>query len=171
VQAGSLDGAGGTVSCYDATQRSQVIANEAYVIYLVNEARLKDGKSILVPDTTLGVIARAHSDEMRGKCYFDHNSPTCGLEIPQDRFRVVFGYKPRCIGENIARRWGSLYSLSAEKMARTHVDLMNSPGHRENILYPTFEWLGIGISVNPHGDYWLTEEFVESGRADPALVW
>jgi len=119
---------------------------------------------VLIPDPTVGVVARRHSEEMRDKNYFDHHSPTPGLGNCQDRFRAIHGYKPRCIGENVARRWGSLYSLRLEKILASHTDLMNSPGHRKNILYPTFEWLGIGIASNPNGDYWITEVFVESGR-------
>ncbi|MGE5531729.1 MAG: CAP domain-containing protein [Bacteroidota bacterium] len=41
---------------------------------------------------------------------------------------------------------------------------MASTGHRHNIMYPTFEWLGVGIAANANGDYWITQVFVESGR-------
>lgn len=148
----------------DEKTRALLIANEAYLIYLVNAARLDDGQSILVPDPTMAVVARLHSDEMRDKSYFDHISPTPGLSNCQDRFKAIFGYKPRMIGENISRRWGTLYSLCAGKVLQSHYDLMASPGHRKNILYPTFEWLGMGISVNANGDYWITEVFVQNGR-------
>lgn len=157
----------GQEECLDAAAakvRTQLIANEAYIVYLVNAARLDDGKQILVPDPTMGVVARLHSDEMRDKSYFEHISPTPGLTNCQDRFKAVCGYKPRLIGENISRRWGTLYSLCPAKILQSHYDLMASPGHRKNILYPTFEWLGVGISVNANGDYWFTEVFVESGR-------
>ena len=147
-----------------ADLRKTLIDNEAYLIYLVNAARLEDGQSILVPDPTMGLVARRHSEEMRDKNYFDHNSPTPGMTNCQDRFRAVFGYKPRCIGENVARRWGSMYCLRPEKILQSHNDLMKSPGHRQNILLPSFEWLGMGIAANANGDYWITEVFVESGR-------
>jgi len=144
--------------------RKALIENEAYLIYLVNAARLQNGQRALVPDPTVGLVARAHSEEMRDKNYFDHESPTPGLTNCQDRFRAVFGYKPRMIGENVARRWGSMYCLRPEKILQSHTDLMNSPGHRRNVLYPTFEWLGLGLAANANGDYWITEVFVESGR-------
>jgi uncharacterized protein YkwD len=145
-------------------QRAEIIANEAYLVYLVNEARLREGQSALVPDPTVSVVARAHSEEMRDKQYFDHASPTPGLANCQDRFKAVFGYKPRCIGENVARRWGTAYCLKPEKILKSHTDLMASTGHRHNIMYPTFEWLGVGIAANANGDYWITQVFVESGR-------
>jgi uncharacterized protein YkwD len=37
-------------------------------------------------------------------------------------------------------------------------DWMNSPGHRENILKPDFEEIGIGIrSGGDYGMYWVQE--------------
>lgn len=164
VQSVSLPAPSGAPSLEEVTRRAQIIQNEAYVIYLVNSARLENSQPVLVPDPTVAVVARLHSEEMRDKDYFSHTSPTPGLATVQDRFRAIFGYKPRCIGENVSRRWGSEYSLCTAKMLQTHVDLMASPGHRHNILYPTFEWLGVGIAVTAAGDYWMTEVFVESGR-------
>lgn len=145
--------------------RDLLIANEAYVLYLVNAARLEKGLSVLVPDPTMSVAARRHSDEMRDKCYFGHTSPTPGLTGCQDRFRAVFGFMPRMIGENVSRRWGQgLYCLSEPRVHESHVDLMNSPGHRANILRPEFEWLGVGLAANDNGDYWITELFAQPGR-------
>ncbi len=147
-----------------AKLRALVISNEAYTIYLINTARLEQGVPVVVPDPTVDRVARRHSEEMRDKNYFSHNSPTPGLTTCQDRFRAVFGYKPRLIGENVARRWGTLFSLSEEKILATHHDLLSSPGHRQNMLCPTVQWLGVGLAVNTNGDYWLTEVFVEPGR-------
>jgi len=144
--------------------RCQLVDDEAYMIYLVNEARLEHGQPILVPDPVVALVARRHSDEMRDKNYFDHKSPTPGMSNVQDRFRAIFNYRPRLIGENLSRRWGSGYALCPENILEAHHDLMNSPGHRRNILYPTFEWLGVGISANTNGDFWVTEVFVEPGR-------
>lgn len=148
----------------DARLRDLIITCEAVTIYLLNQSRLDNGLPVIVPDPTLNLVARRHSDEMRDKNYFSHESPTPGLTSCQDRFRAVFGYRPRLIGENIARRWGTLFCLSEERIAGSHTDLMNSPGHRHNILLDSIEWLGVGISANANGDYWLTEVFVEPGR-------
>jgi uncharacterized protein YkwD len=148
-----------------AQARPLLIANEAYIVFLINRARLERGLEALVPDSTLGLVARRHSEEMRDKSYFSHTSPTPGLADCQDRFRAVFGYKPRLIGENIARRWGTnMYCLNEPKVHQSHVDLMNSQGHRVNILHPDFEWVGVGMAANANGDYWITEMFVLPGR-------
>jgi len=163
TQEASLDGP--TPSAEDeAKLRPLILANEAYTVYLVNAARLQQGLLPLAPDPTLGIVARRHSEEMRDRRYFSHQSPTPGLTTCQDRFLAVFGYRPRLIGENVARRWGSLFCLTEEKILGTHNDLMTSPGHRHNILLEEIEWLGVGIAANANGDYWLTEVFVEPGR-------
>ena len=164
TQAVSFGDDGDRLSGLAASQRTDMVALEALIVYLVNNARLAEGQPMLVPDPTVAIVARRHSEEMRDKNYFDHNSPTRGLTTAQDRFLAVFGYKPRCVGENVSRRWGTLYSLCEDKMRKTHLDLMNSPGHRHNILYPSFEWLGVGIAANTQGDYWMTEVFVEDLR-------
>jgi uncharacterized protein YkwD len=148
----------------EAKLRALALMYEAQTIYLVNGARLEQGLPALVPDPTLAIVARRHSDEMRDKRYFSHDSPTSGLRTCQDRFLAQFGYRPRLIGENVARRWGTLFCLTEEKIVGTHNDLMNSPGHRHNILLEDVEWLGVGISANANGDYWLTEVFVQPGR-------
>lgn len=145
-------------------RRKLVISSEAYLVFLVNSARLQQGLKPLVPDPTLALVARRHSEEMRDLGYFDHDSPTPGMTNCQDRFRAVFGYKPRCIAENVSRRWGTLYSLREEKILGSHQDLMNSPGHRRNILQESCEWLGVGLAANSNGDYWFTEVFVQTGR-------
>lgn len=138
---------------------------EALLIYLINDTRMQQGLPVLVPDATVGVVARRHSEEMRDKSYFEHTSPTPRLTTCQDRFFAIFGYRPRLIAENLARRWGrGIFCLSEPKVRGTHVDLMNSPGHRHNILYPSVTWIGVGMAANANGDYWVTEVFVEPGR-------
>jgi len=163
TQAASLD-ATPPPSGTDAKLHDLILTCEAYTVYLVNQARLQNGLTTLVPDPTLGIVARRHSEEMRDKNYFGHDSPTPGLATCQDRFRAVFGYRPRLIGENVARRWGTLFCLTEERIAGTHSDFMNSQGHRHNILLDSIEWLGVGIAANANGDYWVTEVFVEPGR-------
>lgn len=141
--------------------REEVIRQEAYAAFLVNRTRQGCGLPMLAPDPLVAVVARQHSEEMRDQDYFAHESPVPGKTTVQDRFVRVFGYKPRVVGENLARRWGGAFLLVAEKILATHNDLMASRGHRENILYPTVQWLGIGIAANPKGDYWITQVFVE----------
>ena len=41
-----------------------------------------------------------------------------------------------------------------------HQGLMNSPGHRANILNPSFTEIGIGIRRKGNGQYYITQMFI-----------
>jgi len=138
--------------------------NEEYeqrLFALVNEERRNKGLPELLADDTLTKVAREHSGEMRDKGYFAHESPTRGRREPIDRYMLYASRKPKCIAENVARRWGSRPSLNAENMARTHEDLMKSKYHRDNILRKEVTHLGVGIASNEKGDYWVTQVFAK----------
>lgn len=149
----------------ETAARERIGEYEALLIFLVNQERKKQRLSLLVPHAPLSRIARAHSAEMRDKNYFGHTSPTPGRRTCLERFWAVFGYQPPLIAENVARRYGiNMNCFSEEKIRETHSELMQSPGHRRNILLPNVHWLGVGLAVNAQGDYWLTEIFVNPGR-------
>jgi uncharacterized protein YkwD len=61
------------------------------------------------------------------------------------------GVTYRYAGENLA---------GAPSVERAHSGLMNSPGHRANILNPNFTHIGIGaLNVGPYG-MMFTQMFV-----------
>jgi uncharacterized protein YkwD len=125
----------------------------------VNAAREKAGLKSLTLDSTLSEVARAHSAEMRDKDYFAHESPTEKLKTPLDRYRLGFESTPRLVAENIFRAWGDRKELSAKDALRAHNSLMNSPGHRANILRSGLTRIGIGFVANANGDIWVTQMF------------
>ena len=91
----------------------------------------------LVADDALREVARRHSLEMFQRDYFSHTSPTTGS--PFDRMRaasILFVVA----GENLA---------FAPNVDIAHRGLMNSPGHRANILRPEFGRIGIGAIRSP----------------------
>lgn len=106
---------------------------ERQLFDLVNEERLERGRSALVWDERLVPIARAHSSEMFERKYFSHESPATGS--PFDRLRTR-GISYTRAGENLAY---------AQSVGVAHRALMDSPGHRENILRPEFTRIGIGV--------------------------
>ena len=149
-----------------AASKDAILHAEATTLWLINQSRADNSLPPLSPDPRLAVIAREHSLEMRDLSYFEHVSPTASLKTPMDRFQAYFNNSPRCIAENIARRWGSEPSFTPEHIVATHQDFLNSPGHRENILREGVTTVGIGISVNDHGDYWVTEDFAKYSAGD-----
>jgi uncharacterized membrane protein required for colicin V production len=113
---------------------------ERQMFDLVNEERQSAGLGPLVWDDGLVPVARAHSEEMFRLKYFSHTSPVAGS--PFDRLKAA-GVTYTRAGENLAY---------AQSVTIAHRGLMESQGHRENILRPEFTKIGIGvISAGPYG--------------------
>lgn len=106
---------------------------ETKMLLLINEERRAAGLSQLRADPELAVVAREHSRDMFARSYFSHLSPE-GF-TPSDRIRKA---KVRFVtaGENLAL---------APTLSLAHKGLMNSPGHRANILHKSYGRVGIGI--------------------------
>jgi uncharacterized protein YkwD len=121
---------------------------ERQMFDLVNEERANVGLKALVWDDRLVPIARQHSEEMFKLKYFSHQSPVKGS--PFDRLKAG-GVTYTRAGENLAY---------AQSVTIAHRGLMQSQGHRENILRPEFTRIGIGvISAGAYGRM-FTQMFV-----------
>ena len=106
---------------------------EARMLEMVNEERAKVGLHPLKADPEMAEVARKHSRDMFARGYFAHVNPDG--EDPFDRMREE-GVRFLTAGENLAL---------AQTLTMAHNGLMNSPGHRANILRPQFGRLGIGV--------------------------
>lgn len=137
-------------------------ALEARIVVLTNAERQHHGLAPLMVDESLNNAARAHSAEMLRLRYFSHQSPTPGQRTLLDRTRAA-GVRAHEVGENIAKYEG--YSL--EEMAQRVVqDWMNSPSHRENLLYGSFSNIGVAIATD--GDRIIvTQNFSTQDFAEP----
>jgi uncharacterized protein YkwD len=122
-------------------------ALEAQMLTLVNQARSEHGLPPVVADPEATEVARLHSRDMLAQGYFSHVSPQ-GHD-PFHRMRQG-GLRYRTAGENIAL---------APSVAVAHRGLMNSPGHRANILRPGFGRLGIGIVDGGRHGLMVTQKF------------
>jgi uncharacterized protein YkwD len=120
---------------------------EAQMLELVNQERVAAGLGALAPDPEQTEVARAHSADMFARGYFAHVSPD-GLD-PFDRMKRA-GVTFRTAGENLAL---------APTVRVAHTGLMNSPGHRANILRPAFGRLGIGIVDGGYRGIMVSQEF------------
>ncbi|MFZ5646564.1 MAG: CAP domain-containing protein [Bacillota bacterium] len=115
-------------------------SDEQRMLDLVNAARAKEGLKPLEADLTLVKVARLKAQDMIDNNYFSHTSPTYGS--PFDMIKAA-GVTYRYAGENLA---------GAPTVDIAHTNLMNSPGHRANILNPNFTKVGIGVvSGGPYG--------------------
>ncbi|MBD3110116.1 serine protease [Bacillus sp. AGMB 02131] len=115
---------------------------------LTNAARVVHQLSVLTWDDAVRETARDHSLDMAENNYFSHTnlrgqSPFERME--EDKLRYTMA------GENLA--YGQTSSIFA------HEGLMNSWGHRENILQSKYEYLGVGVAFNKENHPYYTENF------------
>lgn len=120
---------------------------EARMLEMVNEARRAQGLRPLQADPQLAEVARAHARDMFARGYFSHVTPE-GLG-PFERMRAQ-GVRFRTAGENLAL---------ARSLPMAHQGLMDSPGHRANILRPGFGRLGVGVLDGGRHGLMVTQKF------------
>jgi uncharacterized protein YkwD len=120
---------------------------EAEMLRLVNKERITAGLKPLAPDPELTEVARRHSADMFARGYFAHDTPE-GRD-PFDRMRAA-DVRFLTAGENLAL---------ARTVQIAHTGLMNSPGHRANILRPEFGRVGIGIMDGGMRGLMVTQNF------------
>ena len=120
---------------------------EAEMLQMINEERQKHGLKPLQADPEMLQVARAHSQDMFAKGYFAHDDPE-GKD-PFDRMKAA-NIRFETAGENLAL---------AQTVEIAHVNLMNSPGHRANILNPSFGRVGIGILDGGFYGLMISQEF------------
>lgn len=137
-----------------------------------NAERVKAGLSPLVRDPNLDVVARDHSLDMAANSYYSHTDLRGGG--PTDRARA-HGYSPPGpspwvgLGEvchkipvgvishpsglpELVVNWPSFIGSSVVAA------WMNSPGHRDQMLTPSYRYVGVGIAFD--GKYYLaTQDF------------
>lgn len=130
------------------TDNNTLTDQENQMLELVNQARSQNGLQPLKIDMELTNVARIKSQDMIDNNYFSHNSPTYGS--PFDMMKD-FGINYVKAAENIAGNQDS---------TRAHDALMNSPGHRKNILDPDFTHIGIGIQQGGQYGSMFTQMFV-----------
>jgi uncharacterized protein, YkwD family len=122
--------------------------DEASMLSMVNAARTNAGVKPLAQNMELTKLARLKSKDIVDKNYFSHTSPTYGS--PFDMMRK-YGVSYLTAGENLAKNQSTQAAFQA---------LMNSEGHRKNILSPDFTEIGIGIISGGDGTNVYTQMFI-----------
>jgi uncharacterized protein YkwD len=108
----------------------------AKLLARVNEEREKAGLLPVRPDPMLDETARRHAQDMLARSYYGHDSPEGTTALERSK---AAGYKPRFIGENIAR---GQYSTD-EVMD----GWMGSEVHREHILGKLLTDVGAAVAI------------------------
>lgn len=122
---------------------------EAEMFKLVNGERRKIGTAELIWSPEIVPIARMHAKDMWERKYFGHVSPE-GKDVGDrlDAAKVPYDIA----GENLAL---------APTVSTSHTGLMNSEGHRANILDPKFKKVGIGVIDNGYYGKLFVEVFTD----------
>lgn len=109
------------------------IGAEDQMLILVNKERKMKGLPTLSESSKLKELARSYGKEMFAGGFFSHYNPA-GLS-PFDRMNQAH-IEYAAAGENLAL---------APNVSFAHQGLMNSPGHRANILSSDYGKVGIGV--------------------------
>lgn len=100
---------------------------------LVNDERILRGLTALRLDSSMQKIAQEKSQDMFLRNYFSHYDPE-GRNAADHMNGAHIAFE--IVGENLAY---------APDVITAHDGLMDSQGHRENILEPKFSRIGIGV--------------------------
>ena len=141
---------------------------EHRLLALVNRDRQAAGLPALLWDDRVADVARGYSEEMRRTKVVAHISPTSGSAA--DRVRVA-KIKTAVVLENVARAYG---------VQEAHQALMNSPGHRTNLMSKLATHIGIGLAfgdeISGRREMFITQVFtrvppkIDPARASDAIL-
>lgn len=114
-------------------------AAEEELFERMNGARRDAGLPLFEREAALDEVARAHAEDMWRRGYFGHADPEGHDVVSRVEARgVAFGV----VGENLAL---------APTAQVAHRGLMDSAGHRANLLSPKFRRAGVGAVRGPTG--------------------
>jgi uncharacterized protein YkwD len=134
---------------------------ERRLLASVNRDRTAAGLPALVSDERLAAVARGYSEEMHRTRVVAHVSPTTGSAA--DRVRAA-NIRTAVVLENVARAYG---------VNEAHQGLMNSPGHRANLMSGIATHVGIGVAfgdqISGRREIFITQVFTRvPPRIDPS---
>ncbi len=132
----------------DSQPKVNLTNEEQLAFTLLNADREANGLAPLKLNHAISAVAHRHAQDEIDRAFFAHTNPD-GLS-PFDRMHTA-GITFRFAGENLALD----QDVTAAEQA-----LMNSPGHRANILSPDYTEVGIGIRFNSQGALYLVQCFI-----------
>ena len=138
-------------------------SSEQQLFQLTNQARAAAGRKALHWDDRLASLARARAKDMIVRNYFAHQIPPDGHTVFDVMSNV--GYCFNLAGENIG--WNNYPDDQATAAIQTM--FMNSPDHKQNILGPAWDVVGIGAYKGPDGKKMWAVVFADKcGSVAPA---
>ncbi len=140
-------------------------ALQAQALDLINQSRSAAGLAPVAWDAAAAELAQSHAEDMLAGQFFSHwNRDGYG---PDQRAALVAGMTD-AVFENI-HSYGRSFEDGQpapiedwpQRVLDAHNGLMDSPGHRRNIMDPAHTGVGVGIAYRPEiGELRLVQEFV-----------
>lgn len=157
-------GGGKPLPSGEGSQSFYVPALQRLMLDLINRDRQANGLSPVEWDESAAQAAMAHAEDMAAQNYFSHwNTQGWGPDV---RYGLAGGTD--VIRENVAAQWrryddGRPAPIDdwPALIRDVQAGLMNSPGHRANILDPHHTHVGVGIGYNAQtGETRIAQEFI-----------
>ncbi len=126
---------------------------EQFMLELINAERAKVGVQPLAFDGDLNESSENHSNWIISTDTFSHRG--IGGSSPGDRMEAAgFEFTGNWTwGENIARMSTRGPEGLEDEVQQLHTNLMDSPGHRANLLNNAFREIGVGFEVGQFGNF------------------
>lgn len=142
----------------------EIQALEQFMIQLINDDRRANGLAEVARDSTAATAGQRHAEEMARFGYLSHwNLDGNG---PDYRYNQAGGFD--AVRENVYlyQHSPNLAPTSAEDwqtlIRQAEQALMDSPGHRDNILASGHTHIGVGIAYEPtSGSLAIAQEFID----------
>ncbi len=137
---------------------------QPYMLKLINKDRQSNGLKPVEWDELAAQVGLAHTQEMADNQYMSHwNLAGYGPDI-----RYSFASGTEWDQENVYSSWqrydnGTPVPVTdwKKQIEDAQKALMNSPGHRANILNPDHTHVGVGLAYNPKtGEFRVAQEFI-----------
>ncbi|HEX5268931.1 MAG TPA: CAP domain-containing protein [Gemmataceae bacterium] len=144
-----LLGAGVALAADGKTDEPKLSKDEQRILDLTNDARAKEKLPPLKANAVLMKVARAHAANMAKQHKMEH---VLDDKNPSQRIDKA-GYDYRSVGENIAA------GEKGATIAAIFKGWMESKVHRDNILSPKYEEIGIGLATDDKGETYYAQDF------------
>ena len=144
---------------------SDDLANAAHrIVELANQERANAGLLPLKWNESLASAATAHAQDMVKRGYFAHNSPegTLAPERARAAGYAAYGGDHMYVGENLAKAYSDPDALVKA--------WMNSPAHRQNLLWPQYREIGVGVAVKANGTLYWAQVFGSRPKELPVFI-
>jgi Ca2+-binding RTX toxin-like protein len=139
---------------------------ERYMLDLINQERTSRGLEALQLEQQLNASAEVHSEWMLAADVFSHTGEggsSAGARMADAGFDFAGSW---AWGENLGFQSERGASGLQDDVYDIHVALMNSSGHRANILSSNYDYVGIGIEFGEYRGFevvMITQNFARTG--------